>query len=96
MTRASSADRPSLDSHTRRIRYVCVGGIRSTGLTSSMAIAEYVTELLTDGGLSLGVARASRPPRMPTLAEDYRRPYQSADLIAEDPPMARSSVTASG
>ena len=35
-------------------RYVCVGGIRSTGLTASLAIAEHVLKLLTD-------ARSWRP-----------------------------------
>ena len=33
-------------------RYVCVGGIRSTGLTASMAIAEHVAEVLADAGLA--------------------------------------------
>src|SRR5262249_54146571 len=32
-------------------RYACVGGIRSTGLTASMAIAEHVVEGLGDAGL---------------------------------------------
>ena len=34
-------------------RYVCVGGIRSTGLSASMAIAEHVVEGLRDAGLAL-------------------------------------------
>ena len=38
-------------------RYVCVGGIRSTGLTASMAIAEYVLEGLRDAGLKLAATR---------------------------------------
>ena len=33
-------------------RYVCVGGIRSTGLTASMAIAEHVGGLLAEAGLA--------------------------------------------
>ena len=33
-------------------RYLLVGGIRSTGPTSSMAIAEHVRDLLADVGLS--------------------------------------------
>ena len=33
-------------------RYVLVGGIRSTGLTSSLAVAEYVRELLARRGLA--------------------------------------------
>ena len=35
-------------------RYVCVGGIRSTGLSASMAIAEYVVDGLRDAGLGAG------------------------------------------
>ncbi len=34
-------------------RYLLVGGIRSTGLTAGMAIAEYVRDQLADAGLSL-------------------------------------------
>ena len=33
--------------------YACVGGIRSTGLSGSMAIAEHVRGLLEDAGLTL-------------------------------------------
>ena len=44
-------------------RYVLVGGIRSTGLTAGMAIAEHVTGLLGEAGLDLteraGSARAA-------------------------------------
>lgn len=65
--------------------YVAVGGIRSTGLTASMAIAAHVRDLLTDCGLDPGPARDLEPPRMPNLGEAFRRPYQRADLIAADP-----------
>jgi glycerol-3-phosphate dehydrogenase len=65
-------------------RYVCVGGIRSTGLTASMAIAEHVAGLLADGGLTLPARREVAPPRMPPLGEASERPYLSADLIAAD------------
>ncbi|GLF92714.1 NAD(P)/FAD-dependent oxidoreductase [Streptomyces yaizuensis] len=66
-------------------RYITVGGIRSTGLTASMAIAAYVKDLLTDAGLAPGPARENEPPRMPNLGEAFPRPYQRADLIAADP-----------
>ena len=66
-------------------RYVTVGGIRSTGLTASMAIAAYVTELLAGTGLDLGEARELDPVRMPNLGEAFPRPYQRAELIAADP-----------
>ncbi|MFI2369155.1 FAD-dependent oxidoreductase [Streptomyces sp. NPDC018833] len=66
-------------------RYVTVGGIRSTGLTASMAIAAYVVGLLRDAGLDLGPARPLDPVRMPNIGEASPRPYQRADLIAADP-----------
>jgi glycerol-3-phosphate dehydrogenase len=65
-------------------RYVCAGGIRSTGITGSLAIAEWVREALGDGGLDL----ASRPERtglrMPNIGEFGARPYQEAERIAGD------------
>ncbi|GGW23266.1 FAD-dependent oxidoreductase [Streptomyces xantholiticus] len=70
--------------HARQ-RYVTVGGIRSTGLTASMAIAAYVTGLLGDAGLHLGLARDLEPVNMPCIGEAGPRPYQRADLIAADP-----------
>jgi glycerol-3-phosphate dehydrogenase len=56
--------------------YVCVGGIRSTGLTASLAIAEHVRELL-------GVAGGREPPelRMPNIGELSPRPYERGGRI---------------
>ena len=71
-------------------RYILVGGIRSTGLTSSMAIAEYVCGLLAAAGLALtNRAELPEPPRMPNLGEAFRRPYQDAERIAADPEYGR-------
>jgi len=70
-------------------RYVCVAGIRSTGLTASMAIAEYVAEGLADAGVSLRRRDHLRAPQMPNLGENAPRPYQRADLIAENPDYGR-------
>jgi len=70
-------------------RYVCVGGIRSTGLTASMAIAEYVVEGLRDAGLQLVSSDAFRSVRMPNIGEAFLRPYQSAERIAADPDCGR-------
>jgi glycerol-3-phosphate dehydrogenase len=71
-------------------RYLLVGGIRSTGLTAGMAIAEYVHGLLAGAGLDLA-ARAGLPPppRMPNLGEAFTRPYQDAELIDRDPEYGR-------
>ena len=70
-------------------RYVRVGGIRSTGLTASMAIAEYVVEGLRDAGLELVPKDDVHPVRMPNIGEAYPRPYQCADVIARDPDFGR-------
>ncbi|MEV6107509.1 NAD(P)/FAD-dependent oxidoreductase [Streptomyces sp. NPDC051940] len=66
-------------------RYLLAGGIRSTGLSASLAIAEHVRGLLADAGLTLD-ARADLPsaPRMPGIGEGSPRPYQDGELIAKD------------
>ncbi|GGM05018.1 NAD(P)/FAD-dependent oxidoreductase [Nakamurella endophytica] len=71
-------------------RYLLAGGIRSTGLTAGMAIAEHVRELLAEAGLD-APARTDvpPPPRMPNLGEAFVRPYQDAELIARDPEYGR-------
>ncbi|MFG2660092.1 FAD-dependent oxidoreductase [Streptomyces sp. NPDC048425] len=68
-------------------RYVTVGGIRSTGLTASMAIAAHVAGLIAeaDPGLDLKDPVEPAPVHMPNLGEAFPRPYQRADLIATDP-----------
>lgn len=66
-------------------RYVCVGGIRSTGLTASMAIAEHVVEGLTDAGLRPVPRPVFREIRMPPIGEAQLRPYQDAARIARNP-----------
>jgi glycerol-3-phosphate dehydrogenase len=61
--------------------YGCVGGIRSTGLSASMAIAEHVRE-----GLDLDLEPKGSLPelRMPNIGEAGRRPYERAELIRRD------------
>jgi glycerol-3-phosphate dehydrogenase len=66
--------------------YACVGGIRSTGLSASMAIAEYVRDGLE---LSLGSPREAPEFRMPNLGEATPRPFQRAELIDQDPEYGR-------
>jgi glycerol-3-phosphate dehydrogenase len=69
--------------------YACVGGIRSTGLTASLAIAEYVrTEL---GGAGLELRPRDDPPRirMPNIGESRPRPYAQPERIAENPDYGR-------
>jgi glycerol-3-phosphate dehydrogenase len=83
----AAIDRPDyLVDVDREQRYVLVGGIRSTGLTSGMAVAEHVVGLLTDAGLDCSPrADLPPPPRMPNLGEAGVRPYQDDARIAADP-----------
>ena len=71
-------------------QYVLVGGIRSTGLTAGMAIAEHVRAQLADAGLDLTPrVDLPPPPQMPNLGEAFTRPYQDAERIAADPEYGR-------
>ena len=65
-------------------RYICVGGIRSTGISGCLGIAEYVTELLRDGGVELKRKPDFKSIKMPNIGEAFIRPYQSAQMIDED------------
>jgi glycerol-3-phosphate dehydrogenase len=58
--------------------YACAGGIRSTGLSASMAIAEHVREGLGAAGLELRARPLDELPalRMPNLGEAFPRPYR--------------------
>lgn len=77
--RLCGRDRPGL-------RYLLLGGIRSTGLTASMALAEHARVLLGDAGLTLEPRDdLPGPPRMPNVGEARPRPYLSGDQIAADP-----------
>ena len=68
------------------LRYLLLGGIRSTGLTASMALAEHARVLLGDAGLTLEPRDdLPDPPRMPNIGEARPRPYLSDDQIAADP-----------
>jgi glycerol-3-phosphate dehydrogenase len=70
-------------------RYVCAGGIRSTGITGSLAIAEWVGEALADGGLSLGSRPAAASVRMPNIGDYGTRPHHDDELIRRDPDYGR-------
>jgi glycerol-3-phosphate dehydrogenase len=61
--------------------YVCVGGIRSTGVSASLGIAEYVLDLLKEGGLVLKPKKGFKRITMPNIGEAFVRPYQSAEMI---------------
>jgi glycerol-3-phosphate dehydrogenase len=69
--------------------YACVGGIRSTGLTASLAIAEHVRTELGAAGLPLREKKALPDLRMPNIGELDPRPYQQPDRIAANPDYGR-------
>jgi glycerol-3-phosphate dehydrogenase len=71
-------------------QYVLVGGIRSTGLTSGMAIAEHLMTLLADTELDLTPRPdLPPPPTMPNIGEAFIRPYQDTERIVADPAYGR-------
>jgi glycerol-3-phosphate dehydrogenase len=61
-------------------RYACVAGIRSTGLSASLGIAEHVVGQLGEAGLPLRPKGGAvlPPPVMPNIGEAGIRPYQVA------------------
>ena len=70
-------------------RYLCLGGIRSTGLSASLAIAEYAVERLAEAGLNLKRKPEFQTITMPNLGEVFPRPYQSDELIQQNPDYGR-------
>jgi glycerol-3-phosphate dehydrogenase len=88
--RAASEHRDYQVSCHAASHYVCVGGIRSTGLSASLALAEHVAELMTGAGYPV-VARADAPApaRQPNLGEAFPRPAGDPAAVAADPDYGR-------
>ncbi|MBN8657323.1 MAG: FAD-dependent oxidoreductase [Anaerolineae bacterium] len=70
------------------LRYLCLGGIRSTGISGAMGIAEYGVELLRDAGLELKLKPEFKTVRLPTIGQSFVRPHQDAEMIAANPAYA--------
>ena len=68
----------------REQHYICVGGIRSTGISGCLGIAEYVAGLLKEGGVDLKRKLEFKTIKVPNIGEAFKRPYQSAEMIAEN------------
>ena len=64
--------------------YICVGGIRSTGLSSSLGIAEYISELLNDFDIELEKKESIKTVKMHNIGEKSIRPYQDDSLIKQN------------
>lgn len=58
-------------------RWLTVGGIRSTGLSGSLGIAEHVAGLVMNGMTSAERKRDTIPVRVPSLAFAAERPWQN-------------------
>jgi len=66
------------------LRYLCLGGIRSTGISAAMGIAEYGVELLSGAGLELKLKEEFKPVKMTAIGQADVRPHQNAELIARN------------
>lgn len=65
-------------------RYLCVGGIRSTGISAALGIAEYAAELLRGTGLALKSKAEFKSVKLPTIGQAEMRPHQNAELIQQN------------
>lgn len=70
-------------------KYICVGGIRSTGLSSSMGIAKYVVETMQSAGLSAANKPHVETITVPPLGEHQLRPYRDKSVIRTNPEYGR-------
>ena len=69
-------------------RWLTVGGIRSTGLSASLGIAEHVANLLIPALFDVPRKLSIRPITVPDLSETSQRPWQDAARIHCDPAYA--------
>lgn len=66
------------------LRYLCLGGIRSTGISGAMGIAEYGVALLRGAGLELKPKPEFKTVKLPTIGQSFMRPHQDAEMIAKN------------
>lgn len=66
------------------LRFLTLGGIRSTGISGAMGIAEYGVELLRDAGLALKLKDDFKTIRMPTIGQADIRPHQDVEMIKQN------------
>jgi glycerol-3-phosphate dehydrogenase len=65
--------------------WVTVAGIRSTGLSGALGIAEHVVDALRAGGLDVERKSDIRPVSVPSLLEGAPRPWTDRARLARDP-----------
>jgi glycerol-3-phosphate dehydrogenase len=63
--------------HYSERNWITLGGIRSTGLTSSLGLAQHVHNLLTGQGVEFSARENPIIPQMPNLAEHLPRDYET-------------------
>jgi glycerol-3-phosphate dehydrogenase len=81
-----ATDRPEYRIIDRReSNWLTVAGIRSTGLSAALGIAEHVADLLIPDLLPAARKNDVRQIRVPSLCESDRRPWMDADLVRADP-----------
>lgn len=80
--------------------WICVGGIRSTGLTSALGIASYVLDLMTQT-FSIKTELVSEEniiwPHMPSLCEEIQRDYKkpnSGEIVCHCEHVTKSEIEA--
>ena len=69
--------------------YVCVGGIRSTGLSASLGIADYVFELMQKAEVAFFPKSEIKKIKIPYIGSTQVRPSESPDLIRLNPDYGR-------
>lgn len=62
-----------------------VAGIRSTGLSASLGIAEHVVTEVLNAFAGTGKKREIRPVRVPSLHEGGERAWRDTQRLARDP-----------
>lgn len=66
-------------------RWITVAGIRSTGLSGALGIAEHVARIVAHDLLPAQIKAEVRAVRVPNLCEEDVRPWSDARRIADDP-----------
>jgi glycerol-3-phosphate dehydrogenase len=69
----------------RESNWLTVAGIRSTGLSAALGIAEHVADLLIPELLPAARKQEIRRVRVPSLCESDERPWMDADRVRADP-----------
>jgi glycerol-3-phosphate dehydrogenase len=75
----------NIDTYPDLARYVNISGVRSTGLTGSVAIAKYVVDLMLENGLAATFKTNFNPIRRGTPRFAELSAAERAELIANDP-----------